>query len=69
MHSEKDAMRHEKSETSSAGDRRTGSVGERPDLAGSRDSGNHSVGSRSKKHSIEEELDGSTGNDPGLGGE
>ncbi len=68
MESEKSAIRKEKSESESAGDRRTGSVGERPDLAASRDSGNHTVGSR-KKHSIQEELDGTTGNDPGLGGE
>ncbi len=69
MDSKKSDLRNEKSAESSAGDRRAGSVGERPDLAGSRDSGDRS-GTRSKtrKHAIEDEIAGDAGNDPGLGG-
>lgn len=70
MDSEKSAGREAKSTPESSGDRRTGSVGERPDLAGSRDSGDRSVGSSKKKssHSIDDEIAGTAENDPGLGG-
>ena len=46
MESKKSVIRNLKSEPDSEGDRRAGSVGERPELAGSRDSGDRSVGSK-----------------------
>jgi hypothetical protein len=70
MKSTKSAMREAKSEAESGGDRRAGSVGERPELAGSRDSGNRSVGSRkSRGHSVEEEISDQSDSGPVLGGE
>ena len=69
MDSKKSDLRDEKSAESSAGDRRaggTGSVGERPDLAGSGD--RSGARSKSRKHAIEGEIADDTGNDPGLGG-
>ncbi len=69
MDSKKSDLRDEKSAEHSAGDRRGGSVGERPDLAGSRDSGDRtSTSSNTRKHAIEDEIAGEAGNDPGLGG-
>ncbi len=66
MDSEKSRRREEKSSSESTGDRRTGSVGERPDLAGSRDDGDRSVGSHGKtrKHSIEDEIAATSSNEP-----
>jgi len=46
MESRKSLIRDLKSAPDSEGDRRGGSVGERPELAGSRDSGDRSVGSK-----------------------
>ena len=64
----KPRVRKHTSDSETAGNRGAGSVGERPELAGSRDSGNR-TGASGKKHSIAEELDNTTANDPGLGGE
>jgi hypothetical protein len=70
MELEKLAERERQSGSESSGDRRAGSVGERGDLAGSRDSGDRSVGSSKKNgsHSIDDEISGTSENDPGLGG-
>jgi hypothetical protein len=46
MESKKTVLRNLKSDPDSTGDRRAGSVGERPELAGSRDSDRRSVGSK-----------------------
>jgi len=48
MDSKKTAIRNVKSDSDSEGDRRTGSVGERPELAGSRDSGDRPGPSKHK---------------------
>jgi hypothetical protein len=70
MDSEKTKRRADESVPESSGDRRAGSVGERPELAGSRDSGDRSAGSHKRgKHSVEDEIAGDSANDPGLGGE
>jgi hypothetical protein len=69
MDTAKSSHREQESQSDSTGDRRTGSVGERPDLAGGKDSGNRTPASKPKKNSTQQELDGETGNDPGLGGE
>ena len=70
MKSRKSAIREVKSEADSSGDRRAGSVGERPELAGSRDNGDRSVGSRkASRHSIDDEIASESGQDPILGGE
>jgi hypothetical protein len=69
MTSKKSAERKLKSIATSGGDRRTGSVGERPELAGSRDDGDRSIGASKKRGpSIEDEIAGDSANDPGLGG-
>lgn len=70
MSSRKTEIRDDESAKDSSGDRGAGSVGERPDLAGSRDSGNRTPGSHRKSghHTIEDEISGDTANDPGLGG-
>jgi hypothetical protein len=64
MESKKSKIRDLKSAPDSEGDRRAGSVGERPELAGSRDSGDRSVGSKR----TESDSDTSS-SDPILGGE
>jgi hypothetical protein len=46
MEGKKSTLRKSQMESDSAGDRRTGSVGERPDLVGSKDSGDR----RSETH-------------------
>ena len=70
MNSEKQTQRKDESVAESTGDRRTGSVGERPELTGSTTGGDRRAGSTSetKKRSIEDEFAGDTANDPGLGG-
>lgn len=70
MDSDKSAKRKDESVVESTGDRRTGSVGERPDLTASTIGGDRRAGSTSetKKPSIEDEFAGDTANDPGLGG-
>ena len=70
MDSSKSAERKDESAAESTGDRRTGSVGERPELTASTTGGNRRSGSTSEthKHSIEDEFAGDTANDPGLGG-
>jgi hypothetical protein len=70
MDSEKSTERNHKSAAESTGDRRTGSVGERPELRASTMGGDRRAGSTSekKKRSIEDEIAGDTANDPGLGG-
>ena len=70
MGSDKSQKRENESVEESAGDRRTGSVGERPDLTASTIGGDRRAGSTSekRKHSIEDEFAGDTANDPGLGG-
>jgi hypothetical protein len=70
MDSEKTAKKKDESASESTGDRRTGSVGERPELTASTIGGDRRSGSTSetKKHSIEDEFAGDTANDPGLGG-
>jgi hypothetical protein len=54
MESKKKAIRDVKSDPDSTGDRRAGSVGERPELARSRDSGERSVGSKRNETDLEE---------------
>jgi hypothetical protein len=70
MDSEKSTKRNVESVTESAGDRRTGSVGERPELRANTTGGDRRAGSTSEttKYSIEDEFAGDTANDPGLGG-
>jgi hypothetical protein len=48
MDSKKTTIRKVKSDSDSEGDRRAGSVGERPELAGSRDSGDRPAPSKHK---------------------
>ena len=64
------AKEREESAAESTGERRTGSVGERPELTASTIGGDRRAGSTSekKKHSIEDEFAGNMTNDPGLGG-
>lgn len=71
MASHKSKSREDESASESSGDRRTGSVGERPELTASTIGGDRRAGSTSekKKHSIEDKFAGGTANDPGLGGE
>ena len=71
MSSEKSGTRVRKSIPDSAGDRRTGSVGERPELSRGKTGGDRHGGSTSEREqsSIDDELAGDTTNDPGLGGE
>ncbi|MBV8709597.1 MAG: hypothetical protein JOZ45_13895 [Acidobacteriaceae bacterium] len=70
MDTEKSTKRKNESTAESTGDRRTGSVGERPELTASTIGGDRRAGStsESKKRSIEDEFAGDTTNDPGLGG-
>ncbi|MFL6450260.1 MAG: hypothetical protein ACJ746_21660 [Bryobacteraceae bacterium] len=53
MESRKTVMRDLKSNPDSAGDRRAGSVGERPELAGSRDNEDRSARSKRKRADID----------------
>lgn len=71
MSSEKTSARVRKSIPDSAGDRRTGSVGERPELSRGKTGGDRHGGSIAERDqfSIEDEIAGATSNDPGLGGE
>lgn len=70
MSADKAQKQENESAAESTGDRRTGSVGERPELTASTIGGDRLAGSTSekKKHSIEDEFAGDTANDPGLGG-
>ncbi len=70
MNSEKTRARVRKSIPDFTGDRRTGSVGERPELSRGRTGGDRHGGSTAKRDqpSIEDEIAGDTTNDPGLGG-
>lgn len=70
MDTEKSTKHKDESNAESTGDRRTGSVGERPELAASTTGGDRRVGSTGemKKRSIEDEVAGNTANDPGLSG-
>jgi hypothetical protein len=52
MGSEKSIRREYKSESNSSGDRRAGSVGERPELAGSRDNADRSSEAEQKLQRI-----------------
>jgi len=63
MESKKTVIRNLKSDPDSEGDRQAGSVGERPELAGSRDSGDRSVPSKRSAADM-----GETSSDPILGG-
>lgn len=66
MESEKSLERDTKSVPDSAGDRRTGSVGERPELAGSRDSDARSPGTKhkSEEQAVEDEIAGYSDSEP-----
>ncbi len=64
MESKKSLMRDLKSAPDSEGDRRAGSVGEKPELAGSRDSADRSGKSRRAESDSE-----ASSSDPILGGE
>jgi len=70
MDREKSTKHKDENNTESTGDRRTGSVGERPELTANTTGGDRRAGSTSetKKRSIEDEFAGDTANDPGLGG-
>lgn len=69
MESRKSIVRKQKASSESHGDRRTGSVGERPELAASASGGDRRSGTAGeRKTSIEDEITDTTVNDPGLGG-
>jgi hypothetical protein len=58
MESQKNRLRDLKSTRDSSGDRRAGSVGERPELAGSRDNDERSAKSKRVHSTVDDEVPG-----------